>query len=297
MLFVPATRWEVIAKAAASTADAVCIDLEDSVPAEQKEACRANVRRALAELDFAGKTRSYRINGVETPFAYRDLIDIVETEGDRVDEIMIPKVGGPEHVQFVARLLTQIEERGGRARRIGLQAQIETAAGYVWLREIAAASPRLTTLIFGAGDYSASLHMPTSGIGTMDANDATYPGHRYHAVMHAIVATARAHGLRCLDGPFAAVPDDAGLERSCRISRALGFDGKQCIHPAQLATVEAIFGGSVEEIAHARRVVEAFEKAAAEGKGAVMLDGTMIDEASVRIARVALESARAGGAG
>jgi citrate lyase subunit beta/citryl-CoA lyase len=289
MLFVPASRWAMIVKAAASDADSVCIDLEDSVPADQKAASRANVIRAFAELDFGRRARMFRMNGVDTPFAYRDLVDVVEAVGDRIDLVMLPKAGSAADVQFVATLLTQIESNKVFARRIGIEAQIESAAGFTWLREIAGASPRLEVLIFGAGDYAASMRMPASGIGTFDATDELYPGHRWHAVMHAIVAAARTNGLRCVDGPYSAYGDLVGFERACRIARALGFDGKQCIHPTQLSTANAVFGPTDAEVAHAQRVVEAYDAGVAGGRGALSLDGKMIDEASVRMARVVLD--------
>jgi citrate lyase beta subunit len=288
MLFVPAVKWATIPKAAASPADAVCIDLEDSVPAGEKAASRPNVIRAFSELDFGSRARMMRMNAVDTSFAYRDLVEIVEAVGDRIDAIMIPKVSTVTDVTFVSTLLSQIESARGFERRIGIAAQIETAGGFVNLREIAQASPRLTVLIFGAGDYSASMRMPASGIGTRDANDELYPGHRWHAVMHGIVAHARANRLQCLDGPYSDYGDAAGYERACRIARSMGFDGKQCIHPSQLATTNAVFSASVAEVAHARRVVEAYDQAVAGGQGAVALDGKMIDEASVRMARVIL---------
>jgi citrate lyase beta subunit len=289
MLFVPAAQWNMIEKAAASAADVVCVDLEDSVPAAEKEASRANVVRAFSELDFGDRTRMFRMNAVDTPFAYRDLIDVVEVVGDRIDLVMLPKASSPADVQFVATLLTQIEARLEIARPIGIEAQIENAAGFVWIREIAQASPRLEALIFGAGDYAASMRMPATGIGTFDENDALYPGHRWHASMHAIVAHARANGLRCIDGPYSAYKDLAGFERACRIARSMGFDGKQCIHPAQLATANAVFNPTDAEVTHARRVVAAYDAAAAEGRGAVSLDGTMVDEANVRMARTVLQ--------
>jgi citrate lyase beta subunit len=297
MLFVPAVNPAIIAKAATTQADAVCIDLEDSVPAADKRGSRANVARALAELDFGGKQRIFRINGLETPYAYRDLIEIVEASGAHINLVMVPKVSSAEDVRFVDRLLTQIElDRRLEPMRIGIEAQIESAAGFVWLREIASASPRLRSLIFGPGDYAASMRMPSSGIGAHDMNDEAYPGHRWHAAMHGIVAAARAFGLRCMDGPYAAFRNISGFERSCRIARSMGFDGKQCIHPSQIAIVNRVFGPSDDEIAQARRVIDACERAAAEGKGAALLDGAMIDEASARMARVVLDqhSATAG---
>jgi len=185
-----------------------------------------------------------------------------------------------------------MEQQQGWTRAIGIEAQIESARGFLYCREIAAASPRLEALIFGPGDFAASMGMPLADIGGADANDAAYPGHRWHAVMQTIVAAARANGLRAMDGPYAAFKDAEGFERSCRIARAMGFDGKQCIHPAQLAAANAIFAPSAEEVAHAERVTAACERAAAEGRGAATLDGKMIDAANIRMARVTLERQR-----
>lgn len=289
MLFVPASRWPMIEKAARSEADAVCLDLEDSVTIDDKPAGRANAIRALRELDFGSRVRMLRINGLDTPFAYRDLIDVVEAAGDRLDLVMLPKAGSGKDVFFVDTLLTQIETHRGFSRRIGIEAQIETAEGFLSARKIAKSSPRLEALIFGPGDYSASMQMPSSNIGELDEHDEAYPGHRWHAVMHTIVASARAHGLRCLDGPFAGFKDSAGFERSCRIARSMGFDGKQCIHPGQLAMANATFTPSSDEVARARKVVGAYEQAVAEGRGSASLDGKMIDMANIRMARVVLE--------
>jgi len=289
MLFVPASRWTMIEKAAASAADAVCLDLEDSVPPEEKAAARANAVRAFRELDFGRRVRMLRINGLDTPFAYRDLIDTVEPAGEGIDLVMLPKAGAASDVAFVDTLLTQIEMHRGFANRIGIEAQIETAAGFVFARQIAAASDRLEALIFGPGDYSASMQMPSANIGEPDDHDELYPGHRWHAAMHMIVACARVNGLRAIDGPFAAFKDATAFERSCRVARAMGFDGKQCIHPGQLAAANTIFAPAAEEVARAREVVEAYERAAAEGRGAASLNGKMIDAANIRMARVVLE--------
>jgi citrate lyase subunit beta/citryl-CoA lyase len=233
-----------------------------------------------------------RVNALDTPFAYRDLIDVVEAAGDRIDLVMIPKAGSARDIEFVHTLLTQIEASRGLTRPIGIEAQIETAAGFLYAREIAAASPRLEALIFGSGDYAASMRMPSAAIGERDAHDEVYPGHRWHAVMHTIVAAARANGLRCMDGPYAGYKDTAGLERACRIAQAMGFDGKQCIHPAQLATVNEIFAPSEEEVTKAAAIVVAYEAAVAAGQGAATHDGRMIDAVNVRMARTILERRR-----
>jgi citrate lyase subunit beta/citryl-CoA lyase len=280
----------MIEKAAASAADAVCIDLEDAVAPAEKAASRGHVIAALQRLDFGARTRVVRINSIDTPFAYRDLVEVVEQAGDRIDLIMIPKAGSPRDVWFVDTLLAQIES-ARRLDRIGVEAQIETAAGFLYAREIASASPRLEGLIFGPGDYAASLGMPSAAIGERDEHDDLYPGHRAHAVMHTIVAAARANGLRCMDGPYAGYTDAAGLERASRIARAMGFDGKQCIHPAQVMAVNAIFTPSRDEVARANAIVTAYEAAIAAGQGAAVHDGRMIDGASLRMARTILQRA------
>jgi citrate lyase subunit beta/citryl-CoA lyase len=287
-LFVPAIKWPMVEKAASSAADSVCVDLEDSVQAADKVAARENAVRAFRELPFRG-TRILRVNGLDTAFTYRDFADVIEHAGDRIDLVMLPKAGSASDVAFADTMLSQIERAKGFTNRIGIEAQIETAAGFLSAREIAAASPRLEALIFGPGDFAASMGMPAAGIGLADEHDALYPGHRWHAVMHTIVAAARANGLRAIDGPFAAFKDAAAFEQSCRIARAMGFDGKQCIHPSQLETANTVFAPSPGEIEHARRMVDAYQRGAAQGSGAVSLDGTMVDEANVRLARVVLQ--------
>jgi citrate lyase beta subunit len=288
-LFVPAARWDMIEKAASSSADAVAIDLEDGVAPDRKTLGRIHVVKALRELDFGRRIRTVRINGVDTRHAYRDLVDVVEAVGHQLDLVMIPKVNGPEDVAFVDRLLGQIELAFGFDEPIGIEAQIETAAGFLAVREIARSSPRLEALVFGPGDFAASMGMPTSGIGAFDEHDESYPGHRWQSPMQAVVAAARVNQLRAIDGPYAAYTDQPGLERSARIARALGFDGKQVIHPSQIAPVNRIFSPTEAEVSHARRVVDACDAAARDGRGTASLDGTMIDLASVRIARVVLE--------
>jgi citrate lyase subunit beta/citryl-CoA lyase len=292
MLFVPASRPDLIVKAAHSAADAVCLDLEDSVAADEKRASRAHVIDAFRTLDFGERLRLVRINALDTAFAYRDLVDVIEAAGAGIDLVMVPKVGSARDVVFVAMLLDQIEAATGLSRHLRIEAQIETAAGFVNLREISSASPRLDALIFGPGDYAASMGMPSTGIGAHDAYDEAYPGHRWHAVMHMIVAAARANHLRCVDGPYAAFRDEPGFARSCRIAHALGFDGKQCIHPGQLATANTVFSASAEEVDRAAAIVAAFDQAVARGQAAAVHEGRMIDAASLRMARSVLNRQR-----
>ena len=288
MLFVPGSRPAMFPKAAASLADAVCLDLEDSVLPEDKTAARAYVTLALKEIDFGHRMRIVRINSLDGDYADRDLKEVMESAGEHIDAVMVPKVASAADVAFVDDVMTRIEQARSLPRRVGIEAQIESAAGFLYVREIASASPRLESLIFGPGDFAASMQMPASSIGELDAHDAAYPGHRYHAVMLAIVAAARVNGLRCMDGPYAGYTDTAGLVRACQIAVALGFDGKQCIHPGQLATVNAAFSPSEEEVARASALVSAYETAIAEGRGAASFQGRMIDAASLRMAQVIL---------
>lgn len=288
MLFVPASRPAMIAKAAASVADAVCLDLEDSVLPDEKVASRGNVVRALHEIDFGRRVRMVRINSLDSEYADRDLADVMESAADVVDVVMIPKVGSAADVAFVDSVLARIESARSLPRRIGVEAQIESAAGFLYVREIASASSRLEGLIFGPGDFAASMQMPAASIGGRDEHDAAYPGHRYHAVMLTIVAAARANGLRCMDGPYAGYTDTPGLIRACQIAFALGFDGKQCIHPGQLPTVNAAFSPSEAEVARASALVTAYQSAIADGRGAATHEGRMIDAASLRMAQVIL---------
>lgn len=293
-LITPASNPAMIAKAAQSGADAVCIDLEDAVAPNEKEASRANVARAFAEIDFAGRLRLFRMNGLDTPFAYRDLVEVVEAAGDRLDLVIVPKVNRAEEVVFVDLLLTQIEARQGfPPGRIGIEAQIETALGGVNVDSIAAASPRLAGLIFGMGDYAASLRMPLDAIGVADENDRRYPGHRWHYAMSRIVTAARAFGLRAIDGPYASFRDLEGYGRACDLARVLGFDAKWCIHPGQVAATNRAFAPPAEQVAWAQKVLDEYDRAMREGRGAITVEGRMVDAASLRMARSLVDRAGA----
>jgi citrate lyase subunit beta/citryl-CoA lyase len=295
VLLVPASNWERIQKTAASAADAVCIDLEDAVTLEDKESSRANVIRAYTELDFGKKLKCYRMNGLDTYFAYRDIIDIVEAAGNNIDLIVVPKVNRPEDIYMVDTLLSQIESYKKFTHRIGIEALIETAAGCLNIKDIAACSTRLEGFIFGSGDYAASLQMPLASIGEFDDNDKLYPGHRWHSVMYALVSAARAYQKRVIDGPFAGIKDPDGLQQASHIARAMGFDGKWCIHPSQIETVNQTFVPSEKDIEWAQTVVAAYEAARKEGKGAVSVNGKMIDIASLKMCETIVAKAKLAG--
>jgi citrate lyase subunit beta/citryl-CoA lyase len=282
LLAVPATRRKMVEKALASDADAVFLDLEDAVAPEGKAAARGDVVSALKELDWHGRPGLYRANALDTSYFYRDLIEVVEEAGDSLDAIMVPKVNRPEDLHAVSMLLSQLELEKGK---IKLEAQIESAEGLTNVDSIASATSRLEALHFGPGDFAASVSMPQTSIGVMDEWDDVYPGHRFHYAMQRIVVAARAAGVRVLDGPVADYSDEEGLRRSCMIARSLGFDGKWCIHPAQIAVVNETFSPTDREAEWAKKVVAAYEEANATGSGSVSVDGHMVDAASIKLAR------------
>jgi citrate lyase subunit beta / citryl-CoA lyase len=286
LLAVPATRRRMAEKALASAADAVFLDLEDAVAPDSKAAARTDVVHAFEELDWGDRPALFRANALDTPYFYRDLIEVVERAGDSLDSVMIPKVDRPEDLYAVSMLLSQLElamelERG----KIKLEAQIESAEGLANVDSIASATSRLEALHFGPGDFAASVSMPQTSIGVMDEWDETYPGHRFHYAMQHIVVAARATGLRVLDGPVADYSDEEGLRRSCLIARSLGFDGKWCIHPAQIAIVNETFSPTARDVEWAKKVVAAYKEANATGSGSVSVDGHMVDAASIKLAR------------
>ena len=295
VLLVPASNWGMIQKTAAARADAVCIDLEDAVAPDEKEASRANVARAYRNLDFGNKLRMFRMNGLDTHFAYRDLVEIVEAAGDYIDLVVVPKVNRPEDIYVVETLLGQIESYKSYSRPIGIEALIETALGCLNIREIAACSERLEGFVYGPGDYAASVRMPMESIGEFDENDRVYPGHRWHHIMHSIVSAAKAYNKRAVDGPFAGIKNPEGLMQACKIGRAMGFDGKWCIHPSQIETVNQTFVPSEKEIDWARTVLDEYEAALREGRGAISVKGKMIDVASLRMCRTIVERAKLAG--
>jgi citrate lyase subunit beta/citryl-CoA lyase len=290
---VPGSSERFLAKAAALEADEVFLDLEDAVAPSEKERARAMVIAALREQDFGGTTVVVRVNGTDTPHYYRDLIDVVEQAGDRLDAVMLPKVRTPGDVEMTDKLLRQIElARGFEVGRIGIEAQIEDATGLLACEAIAAASPRMETLIFGPGDYSAAVGIPVTTIGGAPEG---YPGDHLNYVFSRLVIAARAAGIQAIDGPYAAFDDDDGLRTRARMARALGMDGKWTIHPRQIATVNEVFTPTREEWERAEALLAAYRDAHEAGRGAAMFDGEMIDEANRKMAERVARAGEAAG--
>ena len=286
ILSVPANRERMLEKAFKVPADVVMLDLEDSVPVDEKEEARGFVISALKERDWQHRVRACRINAMDTPFAYRDIIDVVENAGGWLDVLVVPKVNDASEIKAIDYLLTQIEARMAIGKRIGLEASIETAQGMVKVEEIAFSSSRLEALVFGVADYSASLGMMSKGVSGHGEAEDLYPGHRFHFPLSRMALAAKAAGLAAIDAPYGDYRDSAGLERSCLLSAALGYDGKWAIHPDQLGIINQVYTPSSEDVERSRLVLGAYEDAIRQGTGSLALDGKMIDAASVRLARV-----------
>jgi malyl-CoA/(S)-citramalyl-CoA lyase len=302
-LAVPGSNPRFLEKAATSPADVIFLDLEDSVAPDDKERARKNVIAALNDQDWGGRTLSVRVNGLDTAWMYRDVVDVVEQAGDKLDMIMIPKVGVAADVYMVDALLSQIERAKGFTKRIGIEVLIETALGLQNVEQIAGASRRLEALHFGIGDFAADTKARITTIGganpdyaTLTDKDGNGNRHRHwgdpwHYALARIVVAARAQGLRPLDGPYADFSDSEGFVALARRAAALGCEGKWAIHPSQVALANDVFSPSNAEVDKARRILAAMADAAKEGKGAVTLDGRMIDVASVRQAEVMVAKA------
>jgi len=291
---VPGSNERFLEKATGLDADEVFLDLEDAVAQSEKARARGQVIAALHDLDFGGKTVVVRVNGTDTPHYYRDLIDVVEQAGDKLDAIMLPKVQTPGDVEMTDKLITQIElAKGFEVGRIGIEAQIEDAKGLIACEQIATASPRMETLIFGPGDYSAAIGIPITTIG---GTPAGYPGDHLNYLYSKLVVAARAAGIQAIDGPYGNVKDEDGLRERAQIARALGLDGKWTIHPGQIEVVNTVFSPTREEWERAEQMLAAYREAADEGgRGAAMFDGEMIDEANRKMAERVVEAGRAAG--
>ncbi len=298
---MPGSNVRMLEKAPELGADIVMLDLEDSVAPDDKQQARINVIDALRELDFSGSSVSLRINGLDTHYCYRDIVDVVEEAGGALDAIMIPKVSCAGDVHLVATLLTQIEDAIGLERRLGLAVLIETAIGMANCEEIARACPeRMEAMVFGVADYAASMQSHTTSIGGANPDYAilTDPngspdrhrhwGDQWHYALCRIAVACRAYGLRPIDGPFGDFTDPEGYLASARRAAVLGYEGKWAIHPSQIELANEVFTPDPQLVRKTHRIVAAMKDAAAQGKGAVSLDGRLIDAASIRMAQTLL---------
>jgi malyl-CoA/(S)-citramalyl-CoA lyase len=303
-LAVPGSQPNLFEKAAKSAADVIFLDLEDAVAPDDKAQARKNVIQALRDIDWGNKHMSVRINGLDTHFMYRDVVDVIEQAGERLDLIMIPKVGTAADVYAVDMLVTQCEAAMGRKKHIGFEMIIETALGMQNVHEIAAASKRNESLHFGVADYAASTKARTTNIGGANPSYAvltdkdehgdrdTHWGDMWHYAIARMVVAARANGLRPVDGPFGDFSDPDGYRAGGNRAGVLGCEGKWAIHPSQVALANEIFSPSDAEVTKARRILEAMAQAQKEGRGAVALDGRLIDLASIRQAEVLVAKAQ-----
>ena len=291
-LAVPGSNPTMIEKAAESDVDYIFLDLEDAVAPPDKVQARSNIIQALNDIDWKakGKSMSIRINGLDTHYMYRDVVEIVEQAGQHLDTILVPKVGVPGDLYTVETMVSQIETAMGFSHQIGLEALIETALGMANVEAIAATPGRLEALHFGVADYAASNRARTVVIGGLNPD---YPGDQWHFALSRMTVACRAFGLRAIDGPFGDFNDPDGDILSAIRAAALGIEGKWAIHPSQIALANEVFSPPEAEVTRAHRIIEELKKAEAEGRGAASLDGKMIDAASERMARNVLTVADA----
>lgn len=302
-LAVPGSSPQMFEKAAASGVDVVFLDLEDAVAPDQKEQARRNIIQAINDIDWGSKTLSVRINGLDTHYMYRDVVDVIEQTGERLDLIMIPKVGTAADIYAVDMLVTQVETAMKRKKRIGFELIVETALGMANVHEIAKASKRNESLHFGVADYAASTRARTTVIGgpnpdygvltdpDVDNSRSYHWGDMWHYAIARMVVAARANGLRPVDGPFGNFQDPDGYQAQARRAAVLGCEGKWAIHPSQIPLANEVFTPPAKEVERARRILVAMDEAAKAGKGAVSLDGRLIDIASIRQAEALVTSA------
>ena len=282
-LAVPGSNPTMFEKALKSEADYIFLDVEDAVAPEDKERARQNIIETLNDLDWKAynKTISVRINGIDTHYMYRDVVDIVEQAGHKLDTILIPKVGVPADVYLVDAIVTQIEMYKGITHRIGLEALIETALGMANVEAIATSSKRLEAMHFGVADFAASCRARTVIIGGLNPD---YPGDQWHAALSRMVVACRAYGLRAIDGPFGDFNNPEAYRAAAQRAAVLGYEGKWAIHPSQITLANEVMSPPEKEVTRAKRILEVLAEAAKAGKGAAQLDGRMIDAASARMA-------------
>ena len=291
-LAVPGSNPNMFEKAMKSGVDFVFLDLEDAVAPDDKIQARKNIIEAINDLDWKehGVSLSVRINGLDTQFMVRDVVDLIEQAGHKLDTILVPKVGVYSDVYMVEAMLNQLEIQQGLKNRIGIEVLIETALGMSNVEDIArnGTAGRLEALHFGVADYAASNRARTTNIGGLNPD---YPGDQWHAAISRMTVACRAYGLRPIDGPFGDIKDPDGFKLAARRAAALGIEGKWAIHPSQVALANEIFTPPAAEIEKAKRILTALEDAAAQGKGAAALDGRLIDAASARMANNVVEVA------
>ncbi|WP_395712748.1 HpcH/HpaI aldolase/citrate lyase family protein [Reyranella sp.] len=280
-LSTPGSSEKMIQKAAESKADHVFLDLEDAVAPSQKREARKKIVEGLKSLDWGRKTRCVRINDLTTEYAFEDIIEVVEGAGEHLDTIMMTKVLTPADVLFADKLLHQLERKLKLKRRIGLEALIEEVEGMQNVDAIAACTPRLECLVFGMGDFSASMGVTNKNVGDSDG----YPGDIWHYARFRLVMACRAAGIDPVDGPFADFRSPDAYREECRRSMILGCVGKWAIHPAQIDIALDVYSPKKEDVERARRLEKAYAEAEAKGLGAINVDGIMVDVASIRILR------------
>lgn len=290
-LTTPGSSLDMMEKAAGSDADEVMLDLEDAVAPPEKVEAREKIIQAITEFDWSDKLIAVRINDLDTPNAYGDLIEIVEAVGEDVDTIIVPKIKRGADVYMVDKLLSQIEANVGIADSVGIEVLIEEVEAMQNVAEIAESSNRLEALIFGPGDYSASQGVNTTSIGEQ-GKEGGYPGDIWHYARNQIVIAARANDLDAIDGPYADFSNPEGYREECLRSNALGFVGKWAIHPSQIEIANDVYAPPQEEVERAQKIVEAMEEGKEAGLGAVQIDGQMIDEASARLAQRTIDRAK-----
>ena len=299
-LFVPGSKPDLFKKASESNADIICLDLEDAVAPQDKDAAKQNVIKALNDHDFGTKTISVRINGLDTHYCYRDVVDLMENTGERLDLIMIPKVGVPEDVYAIDMLVTQIEDKTSREKKIGFELIVETSMGITNLDRIITGSKRIESLHFGYADYAASVRMRTTNIGgsnqdysiltdEINGNRKVHWNDMWHYPISKMTTIGRAHGLRIIDGPYGDFSDPEGFKSHAKRTAILGCEGKWAIHPSQVDLANEVFTLPEKEVQKARDIIDAMKKAQESGAGAATLNGKLIDAASIRQAEQIIE--------
>ena len=299
-LFVPGSKPDLFKKASESNADIICLDLEDAVAPQDKDTAKQNVIKALNDHDFGTKTISVRINGLDTHYCYREVVDLMENTGERLDLIMIPKVGVAEDVYAIDMLVTQIEDKTNREIKIGFELIVETSMGITNLDRIITGSKRIESLHFGYADYAASVRMRTTNIGgsnqdysiltdEINGNRKVHWNDMWHYPISKMTTIGRAHGLRIIDGPYGDFSDPEGFKSHAKRTAILGCEGKWAIHPSQVDLANEVFTLPEKEVQKARDIIDAMKKAQESGAGAATLNGKLIDAASIRQAEQIIE--------